>query len=81
MWARVPILAYHTFKEVGYHYIPSTYRSVVDQDKCTGNGDCVGVCAFGVRELVGGKARVLDCQGYGPCVKFCPNQANHMVER
>jgi ferredoxin len=77
----LPILAYRHYKEVGYRYITSTYRSVVDLDKCTGNGACVEVCAFGERRLVGGKAQVLDCQGCGLCVKFCPSQANRMVER
>jgi len=24
---------------------------------------------------------VLDCQGCGLCVKFCPNQANSMIPR
>ena len=39
------------------------------------------VCAFKEREQVEGKARVLDCQGCGLCVKFCPSQANRMVKR
>jgi ferredoxin len=77
----LPILAYRHYKEVGYHYITSTYRSVIDLDKCTGDGACVEVCAFRERRLAGGKAQVLDCQGCGLCVKFCPSQATRMVER
>lgn len=79
--ACLPIWAYRTYKESGYHYIPSVYRSVVDLDRCEGCGACVEVCAFEERRLSGGKAEVLDCQGCGLCVKFCPNQANSMVKR
>jgi NAD-dependent dihydropyrimidine dehydrogenase PreA subunit len=79
--ACLPIWSYRTFKEAGYHYIPSVHRSVVDLDKCQGCATCVEVCAFEERRLNGGKAEVLDCQGCGLCVKFCPNQANNMVTR
>jgi heterodisulfide reductase subunit A-like polyferredoxin len=77
----LPIIAYRTFREDGYHYIPSVYRSVVDLEKCEGCSTCVEVCAFDERRLNGGKAEVLSCQGCGLCVKFCPNQANSMVRR
>ena len=79
--ACLPIWAYRTYKEAGYHYIPSAYRSVVDPDKCEGCGTCVEVCAFEERRLAGGKAEVLSCQGCGLCVKNCPNQANRMIRR
>jgi ferredoxin len=79
--ACLPIWAYRTYKDAGYHYIPSVYRSVVDLDKCEGCATCVEVCAFEERRLNGNRAQVLDCQGCGLCVKFCPNQANSMVER
>ncbi len=75
------ILAYHTFKQIGYHLIPSGSRSAVDREKCKGDGACVEACIFGERRLVNGKALVLDCQGCGQCVRVCPNQANRMVER
>lgn len=77
----LPIIGYRTFKEDGYHYIPSVYRSIVDLEKCEGCATCVEVCAFDERRLNGGKAEVLACQGCGLCVKFCPNQANSMVTR
>ena len=77
----LPIIGYKTYKEDGYHFIPSVYRSTVDLDKCEGCATCVEVCAFEERRLDGGKAQVLDCQGCGLCVKFCPNGANSMVER
>jgi NAD-dependent dihydropyrimidine dehydrogenase PreA subunit len=79
--ACLPIWAYRTYKDSGYHFIPSVYRSTVNLDKCEGCATCVDVCAFEERRLSGGKAEVLDCQGCGLCVKFCPNQANSMVKR
>ena len=79
--ACLPIWAYRTYKEAGYHFIPSVYRSIVDLDKCEGCATCVEVCAFEERRLHGNKAQVLACQGCGLCVKFCPNQANSMVAR
>jgi NAD-dependent dihydropyrimidine dehydrogenase PreA subunit len=77
----LPILAYRTFKELGYHYIPSAWRSAVDRDKCTGDGACVEACAFNERVVVAGKARVLDCQGCGQCVRVCPHGAASMTKR
>jgi Pyruvate/2-oxoacid:ferredoxin oxidoreductase delta subunit len=77
----LPIIGYRTYKEDGYHFIPSVYRSTVDLDECEGCATCVEVCAFDERAINGGKAEVLDCQGCGLCVKFCPNQANSMVTR
>jgi len=77
----LPIIAYRTYKEDGYHFIPSVYRSIVDLDKCDGCATCVEICAFDERRLNGGKAEVLSCQGCGQCVKSCPNQANSMLPR
>jgi ferredoxin len=77
----LPIIGYRTFKEDGYHYIPSRFRSRVDLERCQGCGTCVEVCAFGERSLADGKARIADCQGCGLCVRFCPNEANTMVPR
>jgi ferredoxin len=77
----LPIIGYRIFKEDGYHYIPSTYRSVVDLNLCRGCGICVEACPFGERRLSGEKAAVMTCQGCGLCVKYCPNNANAMVKR
>ncbi len=79
--ACVPIRGYRYYKEVGFRFVPSTYRSEVDPERCEGCGTCVDVCAFEERRLVGGKAEVLSCQGCGLCAKFCPHQANRMVRR
>jgi NAD-dependent dihydropyrimidine dehydrogenase PreA subunit len=75
------ILGYRFLKEQGLHFIPSTYVSVVDADRCEACGKCVEVCAFHERRIESGKARVIDCQGCGLCVKFCPNGANSLVSR
>ncbi|MDI6873487.1 4Fe-4S binding protein [Candidatus Solincola sp.] len=77
----LPIIGYRVFKQDGYHYIPSRYRSTVDPERCQGCGTCVEVCAFRERSLVEGRARVADCQGCGLCVRFCPHRANTMVPR
>ncbi len=79
--ACLPIIGYKLFKVDGYHYIPSTYISVVDSDACEGCGQCVEICAFEERVVRGSKVRVLDCQGCGQCVRVCPNSANRMVPR
>ncbi len=79
--ACLPIIGYRTFKNQGYHFIPSASVSTVDADKCEGCGRCVEVCAFGERVVRAGKARVLDCQGCGQCVRVCPNGASLMVGR
>lgn len=77
----LPIIGYRVFKEDGYHFIPSRYRSRVDVEKCRGCGTCVEVCAFQERRLEAGKAKVMDCQGCGLCVRFCPNGANSLITR
>lgn len=77
----VIMLAYHTFKKIGYRLVPSGSHSVVDREKCKGDGACVEACIFGERMLVDGKVRILDCQGCGQCVRVCPYQANRMVAR
>ncbi|MBC7228863.1 MAG: 4Fe-4S dicluster domain-containing protein [Actinobacteria bacterium] len=79
--ACVPIRGYRYYKEVGFRFIPSTYRSVVDLERCEGCGTCVEVCAFEERRLIDGRAQVLSCQGCGQCVRACPNRANRMVGR
>lgn len=77
----LPIIGFRTFKEDGYRYIPSLYRSVTDSELCQGDGACVEVCAFNERLVRGRKAMVLDCQGCGQCVRVCPNGACSMVKR
>ncbi len=47
----------------------------IDLDKCTGCGDCVELCPFGIVTLVNGKAiiaRPEDCDYCTDCEIFCP---------
>ena len=47
----------------------------IDLDKCTGCGDCVELCPFGVVVLVDDKvviARPEDCSYCTECEIFCP---------
>ncbi len=56
----------------------------IDEDKCTGCGQCVVNCAEGALEVVGGKARVINehfCDGLGACIGECPENALRIVER
>ena len=50
----------------------------IDQDKCTGCGNCVKACLTGALQLIDGKARLVDerrCDGFGSCIAVCPNNA------
>jgi len=55
----------------------------IDEDKCTGCGQCVTKCAEGALEIVDGKARVVKesfCDGLGACIGECPEGALEIVE-
>lgn len=50
----------------------------IDEDKCTGCGDCVTACAEGAIQIVDGKARLVSeiyCDGLGACIGHCPEDA------
>jgi len=56
----------------------------IDEDLCTGCGQCITACAEGALELVNGKARVVSnrfCDGLGACIGECPEGALRIVER
>jgi len=56
----------------------------IDEEKCTGCGQCVDACAEGAIELVDGKARLLSdayCDGLGACLGECPADAITIEER
>ena len=56
----------------------------IDEDKCTGCGQCVMACAEGAIQIINGKAKVVSdnlCDGLGACIGDCPEDALHIVER
>ncbi len=55
----------------------------IDEEKCTGCGECVTSCAEGALEIVDGKAKLISeiyCDGLGACL-VCPEGALEVVER
>ncbi len=56
----------------------------IDEDKCTGCGQCAIACAEGAIEIIGGKAKVVNevyCDGLGACIGECPEGALTIEER
>ena len=56
----------------------------IDEDKCTGCGNCIPDCPEGALQLIDGKARLISdlfCDGLGACVGACPVDAMRVVER
>jgi len=50
----------------------------IDEELCTGCGECVSPCAEGAIQIINGKARVLReelCDGAGFCLGVCPTGA------
>jgi len=56
----------------------------IDEDKCTGCGECVPTCAEGAIRIIDGKARLVSdvyCDGLGACLGHCPEDAITIIER
>jgi ferredoxin len=56
----------------------------IDEEKCTGCGECVNACVGGALALVDGKAKLVRedyCDGLGMCLPECPTNALHVEER
>lgn len=56
----------------------------IDEDLCTGCGNCVIACAEGALEVIDGKARVVNeifCDGLGACIGECPEGALEIIEK
>ncbi|MCL6458994.1 MAG: 4Fe-4S dicluster domain-containing protein, partial [Gorillibacterium sp.] len=50
---------------------------IVDEEKCTGCGQCVKDCFLADIELIEGKARIhnVSCMKCGHCIAVCPKNA------
>ncbi len=63
-----------------------TLRKIIeiDEDLCTGCGECVPSCHEGAIKIIDGKARLVAdryCDGLGACLGHCPTGALQVVER
>ena len=64
----------------------TTHRRIVhiDEEKCTGCGECIPACHEGALQLIDGKARLVKevyCDGLGDCLGTCPADAITIEER
>jgi NAD-dependent dihydropyrimidine dehydrogenase PreA subunit len=56
----------------------------IDEEKCTGCGQCIPDCPEGALQLIDGKAHLvsdLSCDGLGACLGTCPEGAISVIER
>jgi Pyruvate/2-oxoacid:ferredoxin oxidoreductase delta subunit len=56
----------------------------IDEERCTGCGQCVISCAEGALAIVDGKVKVVNevfCDGLGACIGECPEDALRIIER
>jgi ferredoxin len=56
----------------------------IDEELCSGCGNCVTGCAEGALQIIDGKAKVVSetfCDGLGACIGECPTGALKIVER
>jgi len=56
----------------------------IDEEKCTGCGECIPNCPEGALQIIDGKARLVSdlfCDGLGACIGNCPEGAISTVER
>ncbi|MBF0385049.1 MAG: 4Fe-4S dicluster domain-containing protein [Candidatus Omnitrophica bacterium] len=56
----------------------------IDEEKCTGCGECIVGCPEGALQLIDGKARLVSanyCDGLGACIGTCPVNAITIEER
>lgn len=56
----------------------------IDEEKCTGCGDCIPNCHEGALQVIDGKARLISdlfCDGLGACIGHCPESAITLEER
>ncbi len=56
----------------------------IDENKCTGCGQCIPDCPEGAIQIIEGKARLISdlfCDGLGACIGTCPEGAISIIER
>jgi len=56
----------------------------IDEELCTGCGNCIVDCAEAALEIIDGKAKVVNdlfCDGLGACIQGCPTGALEIIER
>ena len=56
----------------------------IDEEKCTGCGECIPNCPEGALQIIDGKARLVSdlfCDGLGACIGHCPEEAITIEER
>lgn len=56
----------------------------IDEDKCTGCGQCIPNCPEGALRVIDGKVRLVSdlfCDGLGACIGHCPEDAITIEER
>ena len=56
----------------------------IDEEKCTGCGQCVNACAEGAIQIINGKAKLVSevyCDGLGACIGHCPEDAITIEQR
>jgi len=56
----------------------------IDEEKCTGCGQCIPDCPEGALMLIDGKAHLVSdlfCDGLGACIGTCPEGAITVIER
>jgi ferredoxin len=56
----------------------------IDEEKCTGCGNCINACHEGALQLINGKAVLVSdvyCDGLGACLPDCPADAITIEER
>ncbi len=56
----------------------------IDEEKCTGCGDCIPGCPEGALQIIDDKVRLISdlfCDGLGACIGECPEEAISIIKR